>query len=92
MLNDVINKYDGKAIGTYHSEMKDFHIYSITYNNTPLCIVQAVVASGSIAMMTEAGIVTPQHGKSYSTLQSRHCACYKKSPPEETAVAFPPVA
>ncbi len=33
--------------------MKEFHIYQFTYHEVEVCAVQAVVASGSIAMMTD---------------------------------------
>ena len=53
VLTGAIERYEGEKIGTYVSEMKDFHVYRLTVNGTEICAVQAVVASGSIAMMTE---------------------------------------
>ena len=49
----AVERYGGVKIGTYVSEMKDFHVYRLTVDGTEVCAVQAVVASGSIAMMTE---------------------------------------
>lgn len=53
VLTGAVERYGGEKIGTYVSEMKDFHVYRLTVNGTEICAVQAVVASGSIAMMTE---------------------------------------
>lgn len=48
-----MGKYNGVVVGTYVSEMKKFPVYKVTYNGVEVCIVQAVVASGAIAMMTD---------------------------------------
>lgn len=53
VLDSFISKYDGEIIGTYVSEMKEFHTYRLRYGETEICAIQAVVASGSIAMMTD---------------------------------------
>lgn len=53
VLDAFVTKYHGEIIGTYASEMKKFHAYGLSYKNTDLCIIQAVVGSGSIAMMSE---------------------------------------
>lgn len=53
VLDSAVERYGGEKIGTYVSEMKDFHVYRLTVDGTEVCAVQAVVASGSIAMMTE---------------------------------------
>lgn len=53
VFNDIIEKYHGIKIGTYRSEMKAFHAYKIEYQGLEMCTIQAVVASGSIAMMTD---------------------------------------
>ena len=53
VLDSAVERYGGEKIGTYVSEMKDFHVYRFMVDGTEVCAVQAVVASGSIAMMTE---------------------------------------
>lgn len=53
VLNDFVEKNNGEIVATYSSEMKKFHVYKLTYNEIEVCIVQAVVSSGSIAMMTD---------------------------------------
>jgi len=53
VFNDITKRYSGTLIGTYCSEMKKFDVYAIQYQQTELCVVQSVVASGSIAMMTD---------------------------------------
>lgn len=53
VLDSAVERYGGEKIGTYVSEMKDFHVYRFNVDGTEVCAVQAVVASGSIAMMTE---------------------------------------
>lgn len=53
VLESYIDKYHGEIIGTYRSEMNEFHAYKIEYKGTDICMIQAVVASGSIAMMTD---------------------------------------
>jgi len=45
------NKYS--IIGEYRSEMKSFPIYKVKYGNMNICLIQAVVGSSSIAMMTD---------------------------------------
>lgn len=53
VLENIVSHYSGTVIGTYQSEMKGFDVYRIVYCGTELCLIQAVVASGSIAMMTD---------------------------------------
>ncbi len=53
VLARAVERYGGEKIGAYASEMKDFPVYRFTVNGTEICAVQAAVASGSIAMMTE---------------------------------------
>lgn len=53
VLEPFISKYHGEIIGTYESEMSEFHAYRFKYKGTDICIIQAVVGSGSIAMMTD---------------------------------------
>ncbi len=53
VLASAIAQHDAIPIGSYDSEMRDFPVYKIVYRGTELCVVQAVVASGSIAMMTD---------------------------------------
>lgn len=53
VLNEFVKQYNGVIIATYESEMKKFPVYKLTYKSMEICVVQAVVASGSIAMMTE---------------------------------------
>ena len=53
VFDDVVKKYGGEVLGVYSSEMKDFQVHRIVHKGTELCVVQAVVASGSIGMMTD---------------------------------------
>lgn len=53
VFDKAVERYGGERIGTYVSEMKDFHVYRFKVDGTEVCAVQAVVASGSIAMMTD---------------------------------------
>lgn len=53
VLEGIVERHAVVRIGAYRSEMKQFPVYRILYENTEMCIVQAVVASGSIAMMTD---------------------------------------
>lgn len=53
VLVGAVEKYAGIPIGAYVSEMKEFPVYRMMVDGVELCAVQAVVASGSIAMMTE---------------------------------------
>jgi len=53
VFDDVVKKYGGEVLGVYSSEMKDFPVHRIVHKGTELCVVQAVVASGSIGMMTD---------------------------------------
>jgi uridine phosphorylase len=56
-FRDVLEKYLEKTntekIGEYKSEMRNFPVYKVEYNGLEICLIQAVVASGSIAMMTD---------------------------------------
>ena len=42
-----MERYHGEIIGTYISEMRAFHTYKLNYKDREICIVQAVVGSGS---------------------------------------------
>ncbi|MCM1119110.1 MAG: nucleoside phosphorylase [bacterium] len=53
VMDSFLEKYSGRVIGTYISEMRPFPVYKLTYNGIEICLIQAVVASGSIAMMTD---------------------------------------
>jgi uridine phosphorylase len=55
-FKEVIEEYKNnktEIISEYKSEMGIFPLYKTQYNNMDLCIIQAVVGSASIAMMTE---------------------------------------
>jgi uridine phosphorylase len=56
-FGDVLEKYlertNAEKIGEYRSEMRNFPVWKIKYNNLEICLIQAVVASGSISMMTD---------------------------------------
>lgn len=53
VMDFFLEKYSGRVIGTYISEMRSFPAYKLTYKGMEICLIQAVVASGSIAMMTD---------------------------------------
>ena len=53
VLDAFVEQYHGEIIGTYISEMRKFHAYKLRYKETEICVVQAVVGSGAIAMMTD---------------------------------------
>lgn len=53
VFDSFVSRYSGEKIGTYLSEMREFYAYRLRYKDTDICIIQAVVASGSIAMMTD---------------------------------------
>ena len=53
VLDSFVREYGGEIIGNYVSEMRRFPAYRLTYRDTEICVVQAVVGSGSIAMMTD---------------------------------------
>ena len=53
VLESFISKYHGEVIGTYVSEMREFHAWRLKYKEMEICAIQAVVGSGSIAMMTD---------------------------------------
>ena len=53
VLDSFVKEYGGEIIGNYVSEMRRFPAYRLTYKETEICVVQAVVGSGSIAMMTD---------------------------------------
>lgn len=53
VMDSFLEKHPGIVIGAYISEMRSFPAYRIPYNGTEICLIQAVVASGSIAMMTD---------------------------------------
>ncbi len=49
----AVEKYDGRKIGAYRSEVKPFGVYRICYNGMALGLVQAAVGAGSAAMLTD---------------------------------------
>ncbi len=53
VVEAFLNRYPGEVIGTYISEMRDFPAYRLNVRGTDICLIQAVVGSGSIAMMTD---------------------------------------
>jgi len=53
VLDGFLKKNRNKIIGEYKSEMRNFPVYKLKYNKLDICLVQAVVGSGSIAMMTD---------------------------------------
>lgn len=53
VIESFLSEYPGEVIGIYESEMREFHAYRLRYKETDICLIQAVVASGSIAMMTD---------------------------------------
>lgn len=52
-LHRFWKKYPGEVIGTYVSEMDEFACYRLRYRETEICMIQAVVGSASIAMMSD---------------------------------------
>jgi uridine phosphorylase len=56
-FGEVLEKYlktmKNKIIGEYKSEMSTFSVYEIKYKGIKVCLIQAVVGSASIAMMTD---------------------------------------
>lgn len=53
VFESFISKYPGEIIGTYASEMKEFHAYKVKYKEMDICIIQAAVGAGSISIMTD---------------------------------------
>lgn len=53
VLEEFVRKYNAQRVSAYNSEMRDFPVYKAKYNGKDVCMVQAVVCSGSIAMMTD---------------------------------------
>ena len=53
VLDAFVEQYHGEMIGTYISEMRKFHLYKLQYKEVEICVIQAVVGSASIAMMTD---------------------------------------
>ncbi len=53
VFDKFVEEHSGIQVGVYSSEMKDFPVYKVKCNEIEFCVCQAVVASGSIAMMTE---------------------------------------
>jgi uridine phosphorylase len=53
VLDDYLKTIKCKIIGEYKSEMKSFSVYEIRYKGFKMCLIQAVVGSASIAMMTD---------------------------------------
>ena len=56
-FGEVLDKYisdnNGKEINYYDSEMRRFPVYELDYSGLKICLIQAVVGSASIAMMTD---------------------------------------
>jgi uridine phosphorylase len=53
VLDNYLKKNKYNIIGEYRSEMKKFPVYEVNFNGINICIIQAVVGSASIAMMTD---------------------------------------
>ncbi len=53
VFDSFVEQYHGEIIGTYISEMRPFHAYKLNYKDMEICVIQAVVGSGSISMMTD---------------------------------------
>lgn len=53
VLEDFITKQKYEIRNNYRSEMGNFPVYVLEYNDVELCMIQAVVGSASIAMMTD---------------------------------------
>lgn len=53
VLADFIKKHNAVIKNTYKSEMGDFPVYVYEYKGIEMCVIQAVVGSASIAMMTD---------------------------------------
>jgi uridine phosphorylase len=53
VLELYLKNIPNKIIGIYRSEMREFPIWEINYKGFDICLVQAVVGSSSIAMMTD---------------------------------------
>lgn len=53
VLSEYITKNNLTGISAYESEMRKFPVYKAKHNGTELCVIQAVVGSASIAMMTD---------------------------------------
>ena len=53
VLENYLKTKKNKIIGIYRSEMKPFPVYEVNFKGLKMCLIQAVVGSGSIAMMTE---------------------------------------
>lgn len=41
VFESFISKYPGEIIGTYASEMREFHAYRVKYKGIDICIIQA---------------------------------------------------
>lgn len=53
VFESFIKKYCGIKIDEYPSEVKKFPVYKVVHNSIELCVIQAAVAAGSIAKMTD---------------------------------------
>ncbi len=53
VLDAFLAKNHAEEIDAYVSEMKHFPVYKCHYKEIEICMIQAVVGSGSIAMMTD---------------------------------------
>lgn len=53
VLKEFLTKNEAKKCNQYSSEMGEFPIHVLTYKDMEICVVQAVVGSASIAMMTD---------------------------------------
>jgi len=53
VIEDFIEKHSVEIKNSYNSEMQEFPVYVFKYKGIELCLIQAVVGSASIAMMTD---------------------------------------
>jgi len=53
ILDDFVQKNNAIEVNHYNSAMRRFPIYKATYKSNEICLIQAVVGSASIAMMTD---------------------------------------
>jgi uridine phosphorylase len=53
VLESFVRERKAEMRNSYNSEMGNFPVYVLEYNGVDLCIIQAVVGSASIAMMTD---------------------------------------
>jgi len=53
VLNDFLSRHETEILLHFESEMRLFPVYGFTFRGVPLCVVQAVVGSASIAAMAD---------------------------------------